>query len=715
MKDTETTELKIEGMHCVSCERTIAGTIKKVPGVVDVNVSFVSSEAIVQKDKSTDNQELIKAVQDAGYNAFLIKGTTQEQIAKGESKRFKKELVLVILSALLTLPLILQMFLLWFGYPEVTPRWVQFVLATLVQFGFGWRFYVGSYYALKTWTGNMDLLICLGTTAAYLYSTLVFFLGLDKHLYFESSAAIITLILFGRLLEMLTKRRASGALKSLLQLQPKVARVQKEGSWQEMPIEKMAVGDLYQVRPGEKIPIDGVVVEGDSYVDEAMLTGESIPVHKQADEKLFGGTQNGEGFLVGRATAVGAKTALAGIIRLVQEAQNSRAPIQNLADRISAYFVPIVVAISLVTFFLWWGFTQRLDEALINAVAVLVIACPCALGMATPTVVMVASGKGAKSGILIKNAEALQMAEKIQIAAIDKTGTLTEGKPALTDVIPDIESIRRIAASLEDLSEHPLAKTIAQSYPKEKEKVTSFEAKPGKGVKGRIGEEEYFIGSVKGLEEWGLKADPAISRPLEQKGKTVVVLCSRQAVLGYFALSDVLRPHAKEGIQKIQDKGISVVMLTGDHQETAESIASQAGIDSFYAGILPHEKAEKVQELKRQGKRVAMVGDGINDAPALAAADVGFSMSTGTDIAMEASDITLMRNDLRSCAHAIDLSRATFRKIRQNLFFAFCYNVLGIPMAAAGLLNPIIAGAAMALSSVCVVTNALLLNRWKPK
>jgi P-type Cu+ transporter len=601
-----------------------------------------------------------------------------------------------------------------FGLSSLIPLWVQCILATIVQFVFGWRFYSGSFYALKSMTGNMDLLIALGTSAAYFYSIVVFFLGFGSHTYFETSAAIITLVLLGRLLETRSKKRASSAIKALFRLQPKTAWIKKGEEWIEIPVGEIQVGDFFQVRPGEKIPVDGKVAEGNSYVDEAMLTGESTPVHKTADEKIFSGTQNKQGYLVGQALAVGSHTALAAIIRLVQEAQRSRAPIQNLADKISAIFVPVVLTISLCTFFVWWGWNRNFTEALIYGVAVLVIACPCALGMATPTVIMVASGRGAQVGILIKNAQALQIAEKVEVVAIDKTGTLTEGKPILADVIPDSEENKKIAASLEELSEHPIARIIASSYPLKKETVHDFESFPGKGVKGIIGKEAYYIGSFKWMQSRGLRLDTQLAEALEDQGKTLVCLSNSRKVLGYFAVTDALRPHAKTGVELLKDLGIEVVMLTGDRQHTARTIADQAGISTFFAEILPDQKTDQINNLKKRYAKVAMVGDGINDAPALAAADVGFAMSTGTDIAMEASDITLMKNDMRHVADAIELSRAAFRKIRQNLFFAFFYNILGIPLAAFGLLNPIIAGAAMALSSLCVVTNSLLLNRWKP-
>ncbi|MFZ0565730.1 MAG: heavy metal translocating P-type ATPase [Chlamydiales bacterium] len=709
---SEKTILKIEGMHCVSCEGTIKKALKIVPGVEEARVSFVSGEAVVEGSASLKN--IIHAVKSAGYNAFPIGGKSSEEITKGEKKHFYTQLVIVILSALFTLPLIFQMSMDIINQPTVIPLWLQFTLSTIVQFGFGWRFYVGSYYALKTFTGNMDLLIGLGTSAAYFYSAVIFFLNLPYHVYFEASASIITLILLGRLLELRTKHRASGAIKALLDLQPKNTRVQREGKWISLPIEEIQVGDLFEVRPGEKVPIDGEVVEGDSYVDESMLTGESLPSHKQIGMKLFGGTQNQKGALTGKATAVGSDTALANIIRLVQEAQSSRAPIQKLADKISAIFVPSVVAISFLTFFLWWGFSSQFADSLINAVAVLVIACPCALGMATPTVIMVASGRGAKAGILVKNAEALQRAQKLTVIAIDKTGTLTEGKPKLTDVIPDNESVRRIAASIEDHSEHHIAQTIASAYSGSKDRVTHFEAIVGKGVLGSIENKQFSIGSLNWMQEKGFSIDRSITEPMEQEGKTIVCLSDENKILSYFAVADTLRPHSASGIERIKEIGIEVVMLTGDHKKTAQAIAKKVGITTFYAEILPQDKAKVVEQLKKRDKTVGMVGDGINDAPALAAADVGFAMSKGTDIAIEASDITLMSNDINHVADSIELSKVTFRKIYQNLFFAFIYNILGIPLAAVGLLNPIIAAAAMALSSLCVIGNSLLLNRWHP-
>ncbi len=704
--DTEKYLLKIEGMHCVSCERSIGKALRCVPGVTEAQVSFALGEAQVECAPGTPPKEIITAIKSVGYNAHLdMPSHDHDHTGHITSQR---ELLTVLLSALLTLPIVLQMVV------DFMPLWVQFALATVVQFAFGWRFYIGSYYALKTFTGNMDLLIGLGTSAAYFYSAIVFLGGFSGHTYFESSAAIITLILLGRYLESRTKRKASGAIQALLNLQPKQARVEKNGQWQEISIREMVVGDVFQVRPGENVPIDGVVTGGKSYVNESMLTGESSPVRKAEAAHVFGGTLNGQGVLTVRATAVGAQTALASIIRLVQSAQSSKAPIQNLADSISAIFVPTVIAISLGAFFAWWGFGHDLARALVNGVAVLVIACPCALGMATPTVIMVASGRGARSGILVKNAEALQKSEKLKIVAVDKTGTLTAGKPVLSDVIPDSEKIRQIAASLEDLSEHPIAQAIANGYKGEKAVVSGFEAFSGKGIMGTMNNQKYLLGSPRWMQEKGVKTDARVVELLENQAKTVVILSDTTQPLGYLAVTDVLRAHSLEGIELLQEQGLEVVMLTGDRTPTAHAIAQQVGITSFFAEILPQDKAATVERLKQKNQKVAMVGDGINDAPALAAADVGFAMRSGSDIALESADITLMSNDLRHVADAIDLAKATFRKIRQNLFFAFIYNILGIPLAALGLLNPMIAGGAMAASSLCVVINSLLLNKWKP-
>lgn len=538
----------------------------------------------------------------------------------------------------------------------------------------------------------MDMLVALGTSAAYFYSAISFLVGYKGHLYFESSAAIITLVLLGRILEMRAHQKSSGAMRALLQLQPKRAWIKRE-DWIELSVDQIVEGDLFRVKPGEKVPIDGIVVEGDSYVEEAMLTGESAPVHKVEGEPLFGGTQNGQGALVGKATAIGEKTALATIVRMVKEAQSSRAPVQNLADRVSAIFVPTVLCISLVTWLVWWIFFVSLGPALINAVSVLIIACPCALGLAIPTVIIVATGVGARAGLLIRNAMALEKAKKLTTICLDKTGTITEGKPKLVEH-PEGELLE-IAAAIEALSEHPIARAIAQKG--SNKTVSDFLAVSGKGVKGTVDGKRWSIGSSRWMEEKGFR--------VEDEG---IYLADESGVKGHFVMKDVVREYTREGIEQLKQQKLRIVMLTGDTQKNAKKVADELKIE-FQAGILPEAKADAI----KQFTHVGMVGDGINDAPALAAADVGFAMRHGTDIAMETADITLMKNDLRGVSQLISLSKKTFVKVKQNLFFAFVYNVVGIGLAAFGVLNPIFAGAAMAASSLCVVGNSLLLNYWK--
>ncbi|MDP2155407.1 MAG: copper-translocating P-type ATPase, partial [Sulfuricella sp.] len=544
--------------------------------------------------------------------------------------------------------------------------------------------------------------------------------GLDQHVYFEAGAAVITLVLMGKLLEARAKAGTSAAIEELVKLQPKTARIERGGEIVEVDAASLKVGDVFVVRAGENIPVDGEVIEGRSSVVEAMLTGESLPVAKGISAKVFAATQNQEGMLKCRATGVGAHTVLAGIIRLVEQAQGSKAPIQRLADVISGVFVPVVVAVSLFTFGLWLSLSGEFTAALINAVAVLVIACPCALGLATPTAIMVGTGNGAKAGILIRNAEALEQAEKIRILVVDKTGTLTEGRPVVTDIVPAgntrFEEVLRLAATLEQGSEHPLAKAVTDRAAEAgitPEAVTGFAAVTGKGVQGEIGGRLYRLGSPAFLIEQGLKTSEDTVARLQQQGKTVVAVSDEQDIVGYLAIADTLRATSASAVARLKGMGIEVVMLTGDNAATARAIAAQAGISRYLAEVLPQDKAAEIQKLKAQGRVVGMAGDGINDAPALAAADVSFAVGSGADVAIETADVTLMRSDLTSVADAIDLSRATLKKIRQNLFFAFIYNVLGIPLAALGMLNPVIAGAAMAMSSVSVVSNSLLLKRWK--
>lgn len=659
---------------------------------------------------------VIEAVGKAGFVATVVDGQTRER-EKAEKKRvYRHEIRRFWIAVALTLPLVGQMAFMFgeHGHENELPRWLQLALATPVQFWIGWRFYDGGWKALCGGGANMDVLVALGTSMAWGFSAVVTVLGLDQHVYFEGGAAVITLVLLGKLLEARAKARTSEAIESLIRLQPKTVRVERDGQWVEVPVDALMPGDVFMVRAGERVPVDGEVVDGDASINEAMLTGESMPVSKKIGDKVFAATANGQGALRCRATGVGEQTLLAGIIRLVGEAQGSKAPVQRLADRISAIFVPVVCAIALLTFVGWWFYSGQLAVALINAVAVLVIACPCALGLATPTAIMVGTGQGARAGILVRNAEALERAERITVLAVDKTGTLTQGQPQVTEVIalslPEADALS-LAADLEQGSEHPLARAIlAKSMTVDRQNVTNFQAIAGHGVSGEVAGRRVRLGSPDWL---GAAADERVLN-LQQAGKTVVVLAEGERLLAFIAIADALRPTSREAVARLRAKGIRVVMLTGDNVATAATIARQAGIDEFKAGILPGDKAAAVAALKSIGGLVAMVGDGINDAPALAAADVSFAMGAGSDAAVEAADLTLIRSDLNSVVDAIELSRATLGKIRQNLFFAFIYNILGIPLAAFGMLNPVFAGAAMAMSSVSVVSNSLLLKRWRP-
>jgi P-type Cu+ transporter len=591
---------------------------------------------------------------------------------------------------------------------------LQLLLATPVQFWIGWRFYDGAYKALRGGGANMDVLVALGTSMAWGFSAVVTLFGLDQHVYFEGGAAVITLVLLGKLLEARAKARTSEAIESLIRLQPKTARIERDGQWVEIAVDALMPGDVFMVRPGDSVPVDGEVVDGVSSINEAMLTGESMPVAKMAGDRVFAATANGQGALRCRATGVGEQTLLAGIIRMVGEAQGSKAPVQRLADQISAVFVPVVCVIALVTFAGWWLYAGDFAQALVNAVAVLVIACPCALGLATPTAIMVGTGQGARAGILVKNVEALERAEKIAVLALDKTGTLTRGEPEVTDIVPlaaDTDEALRLAAALEQGSEHPLARAVlARAVAVDLPKVANFKASPGHGVAGEIDGRSLRLGAP----DWLGMADDATVMALQQAGRTVVVLEEGGIALAVLAIADALRATSRPAVERLRARGIRVVMLTGDNAATAAAIAHEAGIDEFRAGILPGDKAAAIAELKAGGL-VAMVGDGINDAPALAAADVSFAIGAGSDAALEVADLTLIRSDLNGVDDAIELSRVTLGKIRQNLFFAFIYNVLGIPLAAFGELNPVIAGAAMAMSSVFVVSNSLLLKRWRTK
>ncbi|MEN0058613.1 MAG: heavy metal translocating P-type ATPase [Bdellovibrio sp.] len=720
------TELQIVGMTCVNCAAKVEKSLNALSDV-QASVNFATERAHVVYDRNKISaQALITAVQEAGYRAFALDSEVEVAKAQQEAElEYKKEKRHFIFSVLLTLPFLIEMIVMFSGggqeHREWIPRQLQWLLATPVQFWIGWRFYRGSYYALRAKTANMDVLVALGTSMAYFLSAVVTALNWHhQHVYFEASTMVITLILLGKLLESRAKGKTSEAVEGLLRLQPKKALVKKDGVWQEISVDKLQAQDVVLVKNGEAIPVDGVVVEGASAVDESMLTGESLPVVKKAGDRVYAATLNQEGALQIEATGVGTRTQLSQIIKIVTAAQGSKAPIQRMADKISSVFVPVVVSISAFTFLITWWWTGDLTAAFISSVSVLVIACPCALGLATPTAVVVGIGKGAGAGILFRDAKALELAEKIDVLILDKTGTITEGQPQVTQVLAlearsKEEDILRWAASLEEGSSHPLAQAIVRAA---KEKNLSllpnagFRSIAGRGVEGTLEGVFYRLGQPEWIQEEHSMAEGPL-REMMSRGQSLMVLATGEKVLGVIAVADQVRESSKKAIESLQRRGVKVLMVTGDNEGTAREISRQVGLDEYRHSVKPSEKAGVVVALKRKYKCVAMVGDGINDAPALAMADVSFSMSSGTDIAIETADVTLMKNDLQSVVQAVELSRITLSKIRQNLFFAFIYNVLGIPLAALGLLNPVIAGAAMAMSSVSVVSNSLLLKRKK--
>jgi Cu+-exporting ATPase len=723
---TET--LGIEGMTCASCVARVERQLAKVPGVTAVAVNLATERATVQALAGTPIEEMRAAIERAGFKAIV------DASAQGAGTTMRERLPSwwpVAVSALLTLPLVLPMLGGLFGADWMLPGWIQLALATPVQFWLGARFYRAGWKALRAGTGNMDLLVALGTSAAYGLSLYLLIRHADHgmpHLYFEAGAAVITLVLLGKWLEARAKRQTADAIRALTALRPETARVRRaDGTEADVPAGTVRVGDLVVVRPGERLPVDGEVVAGASHVDESLITGESLPVAKHVGDRVTGGAVNAEGVLTVRAVAVGAESMLARIIRMVEGAQAAKAPIQRLVDRVAAVFVPVVLVIALVTFLAWGYSSGDWEQALLDAVAVLVIACPCALGLATPTAIMAGTGTGARHGILIKDAEALERAHAVTAVAFDKTGTLTVGRPALVDFAagPDWDDARllRVAAALQRSSEHPLARAVlehARVGQVPPEAAQDARALPGRGVSGRVGDATYILGSARLMGEHAVATDAlaARARALEAAGRTVSWLArtapGAPALVGLLAFGDALKPESRAAVAALHAQGIRTILVTGDNAGSARAAAAALGIDEVRAEVLPGDKAGVVAALKHGGAVVAMVGDGINDAPALAAADVGVAMSTGTDVAMEAAGVTLMRGDPRLVADAIDLSRRTYRKIRQNLFWAFVYNVVGIPLAAFGLLDPVIAGAAMAFSSVSVVSNALLLRRWRP-
>lgn len=717
-------ELQVGGMTCASCVGRVEKALVSVPGVLNASVNLATEKAIVEALPGVTFALLAAAVAKAGYAA----GPVMEQQPATVPSRFPEWWPIAV-SALLTLPLMAPMLLGLIGIEWMLDGWVQMILATPVQFWLGWRFYRGGWKAIKARAGNMDLLVALGTSAAYglsIYQLTQGGNGGDFHLYFEASSAIITLVLLGKWLETRAKRQTADAIRALSALRPSVARVLVDGQEVTTSVEQLAIGDLVVVRPGERIAVDGEVVRGQSHADEALITGESLPVSKKEGDKVTGGSVNGEGLLHIRTLAIGAETTLARIIRMVESAQAAKAPIQRIVDRISAVFVPVVLAVAVVTFTGWMWYAGNWEQALINAVAVLVIACPCALGLATPTAIMAGTGVAARRGILIKDAEALELAHSVTAVAFDKTGTLTEGKPSLVAFEPvdgiSKESVLRIAGALQQTSDHPLAHAVME---KVRElgvilpEVGEAKVLPGRGIQAKLDGMSILLGSTRLLQEHGVVPGnlDVIATTLESEGKTISWLLrqsdSSSELLGLLAFGDTIKKASYPAVARLRELGIRTVMLTGDNLGSAQAVARELGLDEVRAELLPGDKASIIQELRGQGYVVAMVGDGLNDAPSLVAADVGLSMSTGTDVAMEAAGITLMRGDPRLVADSFDVSRRTYGKIKQGLFWAFAYNVLGIPLAALGMLNPVVAGAAMALSSVSVVTNALLLRGWR--
>ncbi len=719
-------ELNIGGMTCASCAGRVERALNKLPGVQSVSVNLASERAHVELLGQVDSATLIAAVERAGYSASLPQAS---QVANDDGeRRLRHERWAVALAVLLALPLVLPMLLQPFGIAWMLPAWAQFALATPVQFILGARFYVAAWKAVRAGAGNMDLLVALGTSAGYglsLYEWSRAMPGMMPHLYFEASAVVIALVLLGKYLESRAKRQTASAIRALEALRPERALQVVDGVERDVPINALRLDDLVLVKPGERFPVDGEVVEGQSHADEALISGESLPVPKQPGDRVTGGAINGEGRLLVRTLALGTETVLARIIRLVEDAQAAKAPIQKLVDRVSQVFVPAVLVLALLTLVGWWLAGAALEVALINAVAVLVIACPCALGLATPTAIMAGTGVAARHGILIKDAEALERAHAVNRVVFDKTGTLTSGSPRIVHqhaLDGDDARLLQQAGALQRGSEHPLAKAVLDACAEQGLDVADIrdsQSLTGRGIAGSLDGRDLALGNRRLLDESGLQPGElaASAKAWEAEGRTLSWLIERgpqPRVLGLFAFGDSLKPGAAQAVRQLAERNISSHLLTGDNRGSATVVAQALGIDDVHAEVLPADKAAEVASLKKSGV-VAMVGDGINDAPALAAADIGIAMGGGTDVAMQAAGITLMRGDPRLVPAALEISRKTYAKIRQNLFWAFIYNLIGIPLAAFGLLNPVLAGAAMALSSVSVVSNALLLKTWKPE
>jgi Cu+-exporting ATPase len=722
-----TLDLGISGMTCASCVSRVEKALKKVPGVQDAAVNLATESARVNYVPSPQmDAQLRRAVRNAGYEPRAAEQAMPEDLSPWAG------FLPVAIGLLLSAPLVVPMLGDLLGKHWMLPAWQQFVLATPVQFILGARFYRAGWHALKARTGNMDLLVAIGTSAGWGLSMWLWLSaesGSMPHLYFEASAVVVTLVLLGKWLEARAKRQTTAAIRALHALRPETAHVlQGSGEEADLPVAEVLLGDRLVVRPGERIPMDGLLQEGQTQVDESMLTGEPLPVSKRSGDKLTGGSINGDGRVVLQVSAVGSESVLAHIIRLVEDAQAAKAPIQRLVDQVSAVFVPVVLVIALATLLGWLFVGAGVEAALIHAVAVLVIACPCALGLATPAAIMAGTGVAAKNGILIKDAQALELAHKVDTVAFDKTGTLTVGRPKLVSfvVAPDVDEAAQlaVAASLQSGSEHPLARAVVSAAQERGVRVVQpdgLRAVPGRGSEGEVGVRSYLIGSLRWMAELGvdLGALAPEAQRLQGEGATLALLAERTTAglspRALMAFADEPKPEAKQALAALRERGIRVVMISGDNQGAALAMGARLGLgpDEVMAEVLPGDKAARVAALKGGGHTVVMVGDGVNDAPALAAADVGMAMGTGTDVAMHAAGITLMRGDLALVAGALDVSHRTVMKIRQNLFWAFAYNVAGIPLAALGFLSPVVAGAAMALSSVSVISNALLLKRWK--
>ncbi|MCB9778522.1 MAG: copper-translocating P-type ATPase [Alphaproteobacteria bacterium] len=722
---TVTHSLDIGGMTCASCSGRVEAALRKVPGVVTAQVNLASERATVAARAGVVTMgDLVEAVQATGYEAFPATDARDARAERDarEAARDRRDLLMLVGSALLTLPLVAPMVLMPLGVHWMPPGWLQLLLALPVQLVAGSRFYVAGFKALRAGSANMDVLVALGTSAAFGLS--LWELGRGGDLYFESAAAVITLVQLGKWLERRAKRSTTRAIEALMALRPETARVERDGSVVEVPVAAVGRGEVVVVRPGERLPVDGVVRDGRSSVDEHMVTGESMPVERGPGDDVVGGTLNGEGLLRIEAVAVGEDSALERIIAMVEGAQAAKAPIQRTVDRVSAVFVPMVIAIAVLALAGWLLTGHPVEASVLAAVSVLVIACPCALGLATPTALMVGTGAAARAGVLIRDAAALERAHAVDVVVLDKTGTLTEGRPALRDLtlaadgpVPDAAALRRLAAAAQQGSEHPLAGALLRAAEgTDLPPVQDFQATAGRGISATVEGHAITLGSPRWAAERGLSLDPALQAAVDQGQAhgTVMIVTVDDRIAGVVGVADPPRPGARDAVASLRSAGVRVVMLTGDNATTAAAVAQELGIDEVIAEVLPGDKADRVQALRAEGRVVAMVGDGVNDAPALAAADVGFAMSSGTDVAMHTAAVTLMRADPRLVADAISVSRATTRKIHQNLFWAFVYNAIGLPLAALGLLSPVVAGGAMALSSVSVVSNALLLRRWRP-